>query len=88
MKKMELPGRVSGDTTLCEVTPAVLAAIKSHRLACCPSQVYHKVSHKEVELKEIGPRFEMRLFQVQPVTPSARQPETLNPKPCTINAQP
>jgi len=27
--------------------------------------VYHKVSHKEVELKEIGPRFEMRLFQVK-----------------------
>ena len=38
------------------------------------SQVYNKVSHKEVELKEIGPRFEMRLFQVKKTIFIPRRP--------------
>jgi len=38
------------------------------------AQVYNKVSHKEVELKEIGPRFEMRLFQVKKTMFIPRRP--------------
>ena len=39
--------------------------------------MYNKTGYKEVELKEVGPRFEMRLFQVSPPylsLPHARTP--------------